>query len=928
MLQDPMQDAIQSEVRGRTILRSLFAVVPTTTLFFFAQFFAVTSSAVEGAETTWQASVSQAEELFRSGKFKEAADMSRQAIDGRAWTERWRHLLIKSELARGRYQQAFEASQEALETFRTSLQVRLLAYEAYLYNGKLEEAEQLLLDVDAMLLTNPRRYSSAESRVALGKFFILRGADARKVLEEYYDVAKRQSPSYPETYFASAELALGKEDFALAAESLQGAPPRAKQDPHYHFLTARAFANSDPAKVVESLEAALAIDPEHVPTLLMQVDKLIDAERYAAARKLIDRVHRVNPHHPTAWAYESAVAHLLSDREGEQEGRDRALAHWPQNPEVDWLIGRKLSQKYRFEEGAAYQRRSLAFRESYLPAKIQLAQDLLRLGEEEEGWRLANEVFATDGYNVLMYNLVTLHDELAGFRTVSADGFLLRMEEREAELYGQLALDVLSRAKATLCAKYDVALQEPIIVEIFPRQRDFAVRTFGLPGAEGYLGVCFGRVITANSPASQGETPSNWESVLWHEFCHVVTLHKTKNKMPRWFSEGISVYEEVRENPAWGQPLMPIYREIMLSDDLPPMSELSASFLSPKSGLHLQFAYFESGLAIEFLIQEYGFDKLNAVLADLGAGKALEAALPIRTGASWQELDEAFAAFVRARAKATASDATWEQPDLSPLATSADIAEWLEQRPNNFPALTAYAAALIREQRHSEAIAPLKQLIELYPEYAGGDNAYAMLATVHRELGHFDEERAVLENLAARTSDSLQVYSRLMEIAEASNDAQLLLDNARRYLAVNPLNAAPHRSAAAAAEELKDVDLGIRALSALAILDDTDPSDLHFRLAQLYFQKKEFAQSRRQVLMALEQAPRFRNAHQLLLQIIAETDGPLRAPDAKRSASGKDARSSEVQVPPSGSAHDNSVGLDLLYIPPATVEDGAGRFSH
>ena len=75
---------------------------------------------------------------------------------------------------------------------------------------------------------------------------------------------------------------------------------------------------------------------------------------------------------------------------------------------------------------------------------------------------------------------------------------------------------------------------EPVTVEIFPQQQDFAIRTFGLPGGEGFLGVCFGRVITANSPASQGDSPSNLDSVLWHEFCHVVTLEKTSNRMPRW----------------------------------------------------------------------------------------------------------------------------------------------------------------------------------------------------------------------------------------------------------------------------------------------------------------------------------------------------------------------------------------------------------
>ena len=57
-------------------------------------------------------------------------------------------------------------------------------------------------------------------------------------------------------------------------------------------------------------------------------------------------------------------------------------------------------------------------------------------------------------------------------------------------------------------------------------------------GGGDYLGVCFGPLVTVNSPASRVAHPVNWESIVWHEFCHTVTLTKTKNKMPRWLSEG------------------------------------------------------------------------------------------------------------------------------------------------------------------------------------------------------------------------------------------------------------------------------------------------------------------------------------------------------------------------------------------------------
>src|SRR5690606_33620335 len=126
----------------------------------------------------------------------------------------------------------------------------------------------------------------------------------------------------------------------------------------------------------------------------------------------------------------------------------------------------------------------------------------------------------------------------------------LKMDPHEARVYGERMLALLEKASEVLAPKYGLALDTPVTVEIYPDPKDFAVRTFGMPDYAGYLGVCFGSVITANSPASE---TANWESVMWHEFCHVVTLTLTANRMPRWLSEGISVYEERQANTAWGQ---------------------------------------------------------------------------------------------------------------------------------------------------------------------------------------------------------------------------------------------------------------------------------------------------------------------------------------------------------------------------------------
>jgi hypothetical protein len=349
--------------------------------------------------------------------------------------------------------------------------------------------------------------------------------------------------------------------------------------------------------------------------LLILVDNAISAERFSDAEKTITRVLEVNPNDWAAWSYLAVIAHLRGQYEIEPLMRAAALSNWSKNPGVDHLIGRKLSDSYRFEEGAAYQRRSLAFQTDYAPAQFQLAQDLLRLGEDAIGWEIAGQISKADPYNVVVHNLMTLSDRVKTFTKLESEGIEVRMDSVEAAIYGNRVMDLLVAAKNVLCEKYDVVPRAPIIVEIYPQQKDFAIRTFGLPGGDGFLGVCFGRVITANSPASRGSRPSNWESVLWHEFCHAVTLDKTKNRMPRWLSEGISVYEERQRNESWGQAMTPVFREMLLDEALTPVSRLSGAFLKPPTPMHLQFAYFQSSLVVDFLVDRFGVDSLKSETA-------------------------------------------------------------------------------------------------------------------------------------------------------------------------------------------------------------------------------------------------------------------------------------------------------------------------
>jgi tetratricopeptide (TPR) repeat protein len=356
--------------------------------------------------------------------------------------------------------------------------------------------------------------------------------------------------------------------------------------------------------------------------------------------------------------------------------------------------------------------------------------------------------------------------------------------------------------------------------------------------------------------------------VLWHEFCHVVTLQMTKNKMPRWLSEGISVYEERQADPSWGMRIDPKYREMILGEDLVPVGKLSAAFLAPKSPRHLQFAYLQSSLVVEFIVGRYGLDKVRAILTDLRQGTEINTALTRHT-AELETLEEDFAAYAKERAEALAPQLDWERPEPELLlpAGAADLAAWEKKHPDNYWLLRVQAQRLIDQQKWTEAKVPLARLIALYPAQKGGDSAYRPLASALRALNETAAERALLERWVAVDDEAPEAYLRLIELAAESKDWPTVARNAERYLAVNPLVAPPYRYLAKAAAATGDDSAAIVAWRTLLQLDVPERADAHFELARLLHRRGDTAEARREALLALEETPRFRAALRLLQEL-------------------------------------------------------------
>ncbi len=188
--------------------------------------------------------------------------------------------------------------------------------------------------------------------------------------------------------------------------------------------------------------------------------------------------------------------------------------------------------------------------------------------------------------------------------------------------------------------------------------------------------------------------------------------------------------------------------------------------------------------------------------------------------------------------------------------------------------LLELAKQQIKLRQFEPALSTLQQILDLDP--AVSKSAYALMARVYRELGEQEKEQQTLESLVKLDADSVEPLSRLLEMTAAASQWEKTKKYARRLIALNPLIQLPHRYLSIAAEKTEDSRAMVESLSVLARMNPLDRADVHFRLASAQFRQQDFPAAKRNVLMALEQAPRYREAHQLLLRIAKQESGESR----------------------------------------------------
>ncbi len=751
----------------------------------------------------------------------------------------------------------------------------------YQYMGRKQNYERSLHHAEGQLRRDMWRYSRRrdENYVAMGRIYELLGHNPKTLLSRIYDPLIEDKPDVAGIRVGAGDLAYRRAAYDIAAGHYTKALEQEPKNQDALAGLAECYWKSHDERLPEAMQRLRAINPHHPRARAIEVEQLLDGAKADEALGLIGEALEINPVSVRFRSLQAAAQFIKNDPESVERIQQEVLAFNPETSEPYRTAGRIASRQYRFQEGAAFQKAALAVDPNDYEARALYTLDLLRLGQEDIGTAELEAAFESDPFNVQLYNLITLMDTLKKFTTIDRGGFTLRLPEHEAALVSDDALDLLDEALTKYEAKYEVEVAKPVLVEMFNRHDDFMVRSVGLPGNVGHLGICFGQLVTLDSPSARPRGSWNWRSVLWHEFVHVITLQKTKNRMPRWLSEGISVHEEQAYSPALSMKLDPDYRAVIAGDGLPAVRDLGLLFTGPKSPTHLMFGYFASGEFVGHYVDTQGTAPLNAALTAIGEGAEAVEALAKAAGVTIHDLDTAFEVHMAERTKPYEALPAMAKVEKEPEGIVEKLMERVKgpkaetKQDSPFTNAMDRGAEALENKDWNEAEAAYTEAHRLFPDYEGPDAPLKRLALVYRESGNDDKYRATLKRIVESAPAELEACTELLAIASSKGDWAETVRVAHWALGIDPYDVALHKTYVEALTKTGEEDKALGSLAVLAQLDKPHAPEHRLHRAEIYAGLGRFGLARKEVLAVLEQSPHYWKAQSLLLDIVEREGG-------------------------------------------------------
>lgn len=819
----------------------------------------------------WQSETKSPLELARTGSYKEAAAALEPMVAGGNFDPAVVESLYYSWVRSGEYVKAREKFDAWSAANPNAGPVRLAAGRIHHLTGNYDRAithldaiqnfaniavaaqyekASVLEDggkrdqADALYKRIVDGYLNGLSRSPSDLLWIARSMWATEYFHDANDVFKlatERNPQSAEAFVAWGDLLAEKYNEPEAIASYQDALKIDANMPEAHLGLARNLALTTPERASAALDKAMSSNPNSVDGHLLAAQTAIDAEQYDKAEAEIRKALEVNPKSAGALSLLASISFFRNKTDDFNKYVRQVLDTNPYYGELYTTLADNSVSLRLYKEAVGFAREALKINPKDWNAMTILGVNLLRIGEEEEGKIALEKAFEGDKFNVWTVNTLTLLDSFEHFVRFDTPHFKVKLHEKEVVVMRPYVAELLEKAYVTLSEKYGFKPEGPITFEMYPDHADFAVRTLGLPGIPA-LGVSFGKLFVMDSPSARKPDEFNWGSTLWHEFMHVVSLQMTDHKVPRWFSEGLSVYEERKGFPGWGDDLKLDYLDAIKGKKMLPTADLNNGFVRPKYPQQVLVSYYQASLICDYVEQKFGFAALKKMLLLYKEGKGTADVFKEAVGLSLEQFDKEFFAWVDARMPET------------------DV--------KSFTQLLSSGEQALAKGEVDTAIETLSKAIRIYPEYTDEHNAYEPLAQAFLKKG---DKKAALETLKKFMTFSETGYKAshtlsdlLLEAGDQAGARQAL--EAGFY--IRPLDMEQHQKAGELYLNQKNYAGAVREFEALLALSTPDKAGAYYKLAEAYMGQGNRGSARTNVMKSLEIAPTFAPAQDLLLKIV------------------------------------------------------------
>jgi len=506
----------------------------------------------------------------------------------------------------------------------------------------------------------------------------------------------------------------------------------------------------------------------------------------------------------------------------------------------------------RYREAIDLYQKAVDIEPGLASAHVEMGVNLLRDNQMSRARKHLETAHEVDPFSPKAVNTLRLLDSFVNFRLISNPALaepgvlpiVLRLHKDEADAIAPYAIDLVRASIVEFTERYGFELKEPVVIEMYPDHEDFAVRTAGMPGL-GILGATFGYVVAMDSPSGRPPEQFQWGTTLWHEMAHVFTLEATNHLVPRWFSEGVSVFEEWRSGPNPGVRIpMAVYNAIK-DDRFLPVAELDEGFIRPTYEEQVIVSYMQAGLVCQFIDETWGTEKLRALLDQFrdGAqtGEAIEAALGISPAA----FDVRFDKFV----------------DAGHSRILDNLEEWHQTQQSISQQLVAGEWQAVEEAA--------KRLIDLLPQYVEPDSPYLALARAQKELGSRELELTALESFWRNGGYYPSALKQLARQFQAEGRMSDAIDVYHSVNLVDPLAQDVHGALGDLLLEENRAEEALREFTIALALKPHDTAHAYYRLASAQHMMGNRDETQKQLLQALDVAPSYRPAQRLLLELMS-----------------------------------------------------------